>query len=367
MKICHFTPVAYPSIGGIETVVHLSASEMSALGHDIEVICLSRVDVTLGQQCQPDSAPYKKLHFNYFQLLLHPFLFSFLINRLNSYDVVHVHDPKIFVLSTILFIFVHKPVKVLTTHGGFWHHKRLEFIKKVYGNTFAKLLLRQYKKIYAISSKDYNSFKLITPCSEIVIAGNPVKMNPFSVDPYTHPRNLRTWLYWGRLSRNKNIHLLMQFVQYLSFHDSSVHLHIASSDYLPEDIASHQALHLGLVSIHSNASDKDIASLISQSSVFFLPSIYEGFGLSLVEAASSGLIPFYNNISPLNELFPCDVGLPLDLNNFHTALNQYRHFNNQISETSYHGLISRTISASEKYSAHFVIKALISDYVKFLC
>ena len=46
---------------------------------------------------------------------------------------------------------------------------------------------------------------LVSPIQNVMYCPNPVAINPFDVNPYSHPKSLRKWLYWGRASKNKNL------------------------------------------------------------------------------------------------------------------------------------------------------------------
>jgi glycosyltransferase involved in cell wall biosynthesis len=79
------------------------------------------------------------------------------------------------------------------------------------------------------------------------------------------------------------------------------------------------------VSILSNLSDTELDEVYSRASAFFLPSIYEGFGLPLLEALAHGLPVFCSDISVFREVggSSCNYFNPLNTQEIVKALNSF--------------------------------------------
>ena len=116
--------------------------------------------------------------------------------------------------------------------------------------------------------------------------------------------------------------------------DIHISLNICSRDSLSQLQVYANDNCLDNISFSEKPSDDMIADLISSSSIFVLPSTYEGFGLSLVEAASSGLIPFFNDIPPINTLFSSDIGLALNFNDHFDAVQSFLRYERSYPQNS---------------------------------
>jgi alpha-1,3-mannosyltransferase len=360
MIVVHFTPTFYPVIGGIESVVHTLASHMACLNHQVYVICLSRSNIidksTIG------SANDGVCVFYYTHLdLVNLSKLSTLIGILRSADALHIHDPKLGLLVAIALAVAPTTRKYLTTHGGFYHHNRLSLIKKIYESSWARFALSRLQTVFAVSDSDYRSFSKMSPISNVFYSANIVNMNPFDVDPLRHPDGVRNWIYWGRVSRNKNLMQLLRLLKYFESNGIRIVLHLCSAYSLSSLIAFSKQLNLKEVFFHHSPEDSHLARLISKSSVFVLPSLSEGFGLTLVEAASSGLLPVFNDISPLNTLFPPEIGLPLYFDDFEASLAAFIHYEEKLSSAK-NIFVRDAISASLVYSPVERVREILSMY-----
>ncbi len=97
-------------------------------------------------------------------------------------------------------------------------------------------------------------------------------------------------LYAGKLSRAKGLPWLLDAVQSLAGEIPGLTLHVAGGGDGEETDALRQRLDRmsPLVNYHGRLDQQGLASLMRQSSLFVLPSFYEGLPLVLVEALASG-------------------------------------------------------------------------------
>jgi glycosyltransferase involved in cell wall biosynthesis len=97
-------------------------------------------------------------------------------------------------------------------------------------------------------------------------------------------------LYAGKLSRAKGLPWLLEAVASLSGEVPRLTLHVAGGGEGEEadTLRQHMELMSPLVVFHGRLDQQSLASLMRRSSLFVLPSFYEGLPLVLVEALASG-------------------------------------------------------------------------------
>jgi glycosyltransferase involved in cell wall biosynthesis len=121
-------------------------------------------------------------------------------------------------------------------------------------------------------------------------------------------------LYVGTLQPRKNLGRLLAACAYLARECQDVHLVIAGKKgWLQESLLA-QVRELGLqehVHLTGYVPQRDLPALISGASVFVLPSLYEGFGLPVVEAMACGTPVICSRVSSLPEVVG-DAALLID-------------------------------------------------------
>lgn len=363
MKVLHFTPSFYPSIGGIESVVKTLSIQMSYSSCEVVIICLTKIPISKSNFSYLTSDSSIPIYY-----FAHADLFRFkrvslLIRLLRSCDILHLHDPKFALLLIISYLFAPQKKFFMSTHGGFYHNKRYNLLKKLYSHILVPFALKKFVKVFAVSKDDFKRFSRLSPCRNIMYTSNPVTVNPFGVDPFLHPHSLRNWLYWGRASKNKNLLGLLKLIKLMHKRNIYVSLNICSKDSLNSLKIYTKDNSIDNVNFIENACDETISALIASSSVFVLPSTYEGFGLTLVEAASSGLIPFYNDISPINEIFNKDIGLALDFNNLSIAADSFLKYEGSLFSSTYDITISEILDSCKPYSPAAITSSILREYM----
>jgi alpha-1,3-mannosyltransferase len=192
---------------------------------------------------------------------------------------------------------------VLSTHGGFFHTATAMAAKRLHARFTAPLLLRRYRKVLASSHTDFATFQQYSP--DTVLVENGVDTTKFaSVSPPS--QDLRRWIYWGRFSRNKRLDSLIRLIARLARKDIHIDLAICGSDF-DGTLASLRSLSTSLniekqITFKLGLDDVALRAEIATRAVFALPSEYEGFGLSILEAMAAGLIPICRDAAPMNVL-----------------------------------------------------------------
>jgi alpha-1,3-mannosyltransferase len=220
-----------------------------------------------------------------------------------DYDLLHVHDPQAMALSANVLIQGRGQRKVLSTHGGYFHTANYSLMKKIHWQLFAGAILRRYDDVLTASAADRDTFKTRVP--NVKLVPNGVNVSKFAAVSRSAVLPPKRWIYWGRLSRNKRIDLLVRTVKQARDAGLDINLTIAGRDFdglLPSirvQIAVN-GLSEHIRVLEGSLSDADLLKELAAHSVFITASEYEGFGLSVVEAMAAGLLVVCRNIAPLN-------------------------------------------------------------------
>jgi alpha-1,3-mannosyltransferase len=156
-------------------------------------------------------------------------------------------------------------------------------------------LLRFADRVVAVSENDANIFSKIIPKEKITIIHNPVRLDKF----YCAKKNPNTFVFVGRLSRNKRLDLLIEAFASASQNKEAM-LYIVGSDFenlrlmLEEKVKKLRAE--DRVKFLGALSEQELIELLASTDFFISASEYEGFGISAIEGMASGCIPVLSNI-----------------------------------------------------------------------
>lgn len=302
------------------------AKEQRAQGINAEVITLSRIfgddDTVLPKQDSVEGVPVRRIPYSGSRR--YPVAPS-VVSLIEPYDLVHVHAVDFFSDWLAATRWFHGKPLVLSTHGGFFHTKFARFLKAIYFRTATRFAVRRYARVIACSANDEATFGKITSRRRLRRIDNGVDTAKFAGK--SSPKLRPTFVYFGRFSENKGLIELIDTFDALCRQVEGAHLHLMGRDWdslLPqmrERIADLQRE--DSVTIHENPSNDDIAAVMAQSSFFVSASHYEGFGLTLVEAMSAGLVPVVSKIPTFTSILDGDdVGLQADFSEAETAASE---------------------------------------------
>lgn len=286
LKVLHVVRQYAPSTGGLETYV-AELARRQAERHDVTVLTLDRIFDVEGRLPARETVagiPVVRMAFRGKRKLFLPSLDRAF---LRAFDIIHVHATDQIVDLLALMGVAGLPPFVLTTHGLFFHTEDLRRVKEIYLRTISRLTLPRAREIFAVSGND-----------QAILAGVGIRStllrNP--VVPYGDGiAGGRDFLYVGRVSSNKRIHLLVDFVAELKRRGVEGRLHIVGSDTeglwpaIAERIA---AADVGdRIERHGFMAQDELVALALRCGFAVSASRYEGYGISVVEAMSVGLLP----------------------------------------------------------------------------
>jgi len=298
MKILHIAPTFSPAIGGIETVVRALTLNLRSNGIASDVLHISPKNKERRQDRVDDGTVWRVPLFPNRLVGVTPPLGSLLA----GYDLLHVHDPQGMALSGNVLVQGRGKKKVLSTHGGYFHTADYSFLKQLHWKLFAGVILNRYDAVFASSTADRDTFKSKAP--HVRLMANGVNVSKFVSIDRNPALSATRWIYWGRLSQNKRIDLVVDTVKRARDAGLDIDLTIAGGDFdglLPSIQA--QISRYGLnehIRVAGQLSDADLLAELAAHTVFITASEYEGFGLSVIEAMAAGLMVICRNLAPLN-------------------------------------------------------------------
>lgn len=300
LHILHVVRQYAPAIGGLESYVQSIAAHQKALGHDCEVLTLNRVfhgnGAVLPAEEIIDGVKVKRVGFwgrrRFFIPKVSPFYFK-------KFDVVHVHNTDVFYDYVALSALLTGIKPVATTHGGFFHTKDFSLVKQVYFNTVTRFSSFFYKAIFAISGNDLEMFKRLS---------SKVTLMPNAVEPLG--KGITTgqdFLYIGRIAEHKRVDRIIEvFSRLKSDHNVPGKLHIVGPEWDVkieplQKLAQARSVESDVI-FHGAASRERMAEIAMGCGYFLSASTFEGFGMSMIEAMSVGMIPFVEANESFREL-----------------------------------------------------------------
>jgi alpha-1,3-mannosyltransferase len=294
MRILQAIRRFHPYVGGAETFVRDLSLSLIECGHTSDVVSLcspTRHDPPL-----PVEGELENIHIFRVPAVgpgryrIAPGVSRFL----KDYDIIHTHGVDFFTDYLALTRFLHRKPLVVSTHGGMFHTPWMREMKQLYFRTITRLSLSRINRVVCDSSHDFRLFGRIVPHEKLCLIPNGVNLEGFRAIKKAIEPGLLVGV--GRLAVNKGIDRLLEALALLPAKFNSARLVWIGADH--EGILGdlqHQAHGLGIADRVTWAGQVDMESLyasLAQAHLFVSPARYEAFGISTVEAMSSGTVPF---------------------------------------------------------------------------
>ncbi len=298
MEIIHVVRQYYPAIGGLENFVRALAEQQVRQGLKVKVVTLDRsfstnelfvpIEVVNGVNI---------VRIGFKGSIRYPIAPN-VLKEIDSCDLVHIHCTDFFSDFLSLFRGFFKKPLVLTTHGGFFHTQYASRLKKLYFNTITRLSLARFSSILASSVNDYNRFSCIS--NNVQLLENGVDVARFISKPKITSTEYVKFVFVGRLSVNKRVAELIHWFIRISKDQSNWQLTIIGNDYDGIKESLNNAIDKqnaeNKVRIVAGLSDEDVENELLSSHFVVSASAYEGFGMTIIEGMSAGLIPIVSDI-----------------------------------------------------------------------
>ncbi len=308
--ISHFFP---PHKGGVETASYNTAKKLANLGHNV---------VVLTSKCEKSSPKYQKMDGFYVYRFrsfyppevrgipqtssfgIMPKAIFKLPKIIKKHQIQLIHaEGRLFPITFTTALFnklIYKRPIYLTIQG------RLEIgfsglIENLFDKIITKNLYQKFKKIICVSEslkKRLITFK-IKP-EKLIVIPNGVDLTVFSrnktskyLDQYLKDKkNFKKIVFVGRLDTQKGVEYLIKAIPYVIKEVKKVHFFILGNGNLEaqlKKLAKSLKISSHLTFLNMIPLEK-MPDFYSSADIFCLPSIHEGFPLSIAEALSIGLI-----------------------------------------------------------------------------
>jgi alpha-1,3-mannosyltransferase len=229
-----------------------------------------------------------------------------------NYDILHVHGIGFFSDILTLTKFFHKKPLILSTHGGIFHTKKIRLFKNLYFGLWCRLTMKFIDKVIAHSKNDE---KLFSEISKPVLIPYSINFDDFSAKKVG---DKNTFLYVGRLSKNKRVDRLLEVASYLKKRIPDFRLYIVG-DGNERPMLEKKCKDLDLtknVQFVGEKTGKPLLEYYFRSRIFLSASEYEGFGISVIEAMASGCVAIVNDITAFrNIIADSENGFIIDYSN----------------------------------------------------
>ena len=293
MKILQLTRQFLPSEGGIESVVEGLTGALQQRGHQVDVATLQLIFAS-GAKAPPASVESgirvrRMAHWGSRRYPIAPAA----LREIRGYDLVHIHAIDFFVDFLSLLRPLHGIPLVVSTHGGIFHTQFLRAFKELFFQTVTRLSLARVGAVICVSQHDRQKFGEIVSPDLIHVIENGANIDRFlSMRKQIEPGLL---LGISRLVENKRVHKVLEAMAPLVDRYPDLHLEWVGADVAGQRPAlDRRAAELGLtgrVRFHGATSREDLWDLLRRAHLFVSASAYEGFGLSTIEAMSTGTVP----------------------------------------------------------------------------
>ena len=313
MNILLLSHFFLPHKGGVETAVYNTAKQLISFGHKVIVITSKLEEESRDFHIIEDIVIYRFKSFIIPELKLIPQISSFGIMpkallklseiiKKNKIHVIHAEGRffPITFLTAILNNIIFKKPMIITCQG------RLKIgITGIFEEIFDKLILRHLsknlEKVVCVSKSLKNRFlRFNINKKKLTFIPNGVDISKFK--RITNPEMLKQYLkdkldykkviFAGRLDAQKGVEYLIRAIPLVLKNYQKVHFFILGNGKLEKKLKKLASK----LKINSYVTFMDALSLdqmpefYSSADIFCLPSIHEGFPLSLAEALSIGLI-----------------------------------------------------------------------------
>ena len=318
-RIAHVVRQYVPSTGGLETYVE-ELSRRQSRDNVVYVITLDRIfgsGKALPRLERRGRVVIVRVGFLGFREFFIPFLSFRLLKR---FSIIHVHatDQLLDLVSTLKTALGLR--YVVTTHGLFFHTERFKTAKKFYLRYITRRSLARSEAVFAVSANDSATVESVG-IKPILLRNPIVPLGSFIAEG-------RDLVYIGRIAPNKRVDKLVEFARVLAARDPLTRLHIVGSDpdgLWPEVAASVERGGVrDRILYHGHLSREDLQGILRGSGYVVSASRYEGYGLSMIEGMSVGLLPVMQDNAAFRETFSLSrSGIILDFGDPEGAATEF--------------------------------------------
>lgn len=307
MKILQLNPAFYPAFayGGTVNISYNLSKALAKRGHDVTVFTSDTIDKSTRQGALYLEHEGMKIHYfrnvsnllAWNRYLLYPGLVRALRGHIQEFDIVHLHGSRNF--QNIVAAHYAKKYGipyVVQPHGSLPLHFGKQNLKKLFDIAWGYKILQNAEGIIALTSLEAEQVvKFGVEEDKVHIIANGIDLSQYENIPqqgefralYSIPFDAHVILYLGRLHPIKGIDLLIRAFEIVSDEIDNCVLVVAGPDdgSLSELKALAEELKLcNKVLFTGPLYGKDKITAYHDSDIYVLPSYYETFPTTVLEA-----------------------------------------------------------------------------------
>lgn len=299
MKVFQIVPYYPPHVGGMEYYVQRLSEELVVQGHDVTVFTTSNYQLPSIQRVNGVKIHFLKKMTNIYNIPIVPSLLSHLLNSLKP-DLVHAHQYPVFFsdISAVVALLKKMPLLVHVHVVSDAKSPLSRFMSDIYYTTLGLQTLNIADTVI-VPSQAYRT-KLIgmhVNPEHLRVIPYGIDTKKFSQNQKGHEfrkkwncENSRIILSVGRLNYQKGFHNLLLAMPAIIKHFPDTKLVVVGEGeqeaYL-KSLAKLKGVASSVV-FTGGLSQADIPAAYAACDVFVLPSLFESFGISLIEAQAMG-------------------------------------------------------------------------------
>ncbi|MCW1310133.1 MAG: glycosyltransferase family 4 protein [Candidatus Nanoarchaeia archaeon] len=214
--------------------------------------------------------------------------------------VIHTNSD---IVNTVMATWKMKIPLVNTYHSGIGWSKKDRITYKIF-------MQKRFKKIVAVSNSVKQAIEKTVgiEASKIKVIYNGIEIEKFNANPkimQVNQNNKVKLICVGRLAKEKGFEYLLEALRHVN---SNLTLYIVGDGDLREELnefvvknkLEKEVMFLGAI-------DNDqIPKILWSADIYVMPSLYEGFSVSLIEAMAAGKPVLISNIAPFREMLGID-------------------------------------------------------------
>lgn len=312
MKILQVTNFFKPSWegGGVTRVVYSISKNLVNEGHEVTVYTTDgfksrlRIDRNVPIDVDGIKTYYFRNFFTYLSkrnITIPYYLPLIARSQIKDFDIIHIHEHR-----TLLAVFVsyyakkNKTPYIVQAHGSVLPFFQKKLLKKLFDIQFGYSILHGASKVIALTKVEAEQYtKMGIDESKIEIVPNGIDLSEYEDLPktgifrkkYGIQKDEKIVLYLGRIHRIKGVDLLIEAVSELAYQMKKVRLVIAGPDdgYLSILKVKVEELNISdRIVFTGPLFDRDKLEAYIDANVYVLPSVYEIFGITVLEACACG-------------------------------------------------------------------------------
>lgn len=295
MKIAMVCPFFLPVVGGMEKHVYNLSLQLQKRGHEVTVFT-SKIDHS-GREILKSREKIHGIEVRrfkpYFRLGNFASFWPQFSRQLGDFDIVHAHNLRHPHSELSLLAGKRRKIPVILTphspyHSG-THSPLQELAIKIYDGMISRISLRHFDAVFALHDAERKWLvRKGVPSSKVRVIPNGIENAFFRGRGGGKGKN--QVIYVGRISEAKGLDLLLKAFAILPPGMDAKLLLVGPDGGQTHELKRFaEKTHLGRsVSFTGEVPEQKLVRLLDESAVFVLPSKYEPFGISLLEAMARG-------------------------------------------------------------------------------